>query len=148
MEALADKRRAMSITVVKALVALVPACLLFSGSLLLFFRAKTVSSLMQLLGAASLVLVVLTHVTEALHLFPWMHWGLEHSVGHYVDFCSAVLGLSLFPIGYFPSCACKATSLTTTPSGRRAPGSAFSNALGNSLSGEGRSLFGSRPTIS
>ena len=148
MATLADKRHAMSITLLKALVPLVPACVLFSGSLVLFFRAKTVSCLMQLLGAASLVLVVLTHVTEALHLFPWMHWGLEHSVGHYVDFWSAVLGLSLFPIGYFPSCACKATSLTTTPSGRRAPGSAFSKALSNYLSGEGRSLFGSRPTIS
>lgn len=46
------------------------------------------------------MLVILTHVFEALHLFPWMHWGLEHSVGHYLDFWSAVLGLTLFPIGY------------------------------------------------
>ena len=57
-------------------------------------------SFLQLLGAGCLVLVVLTHVSEALDLFPWMHWGLEDSVGHYVDFWSAVLGLSLFPIGY------------------------------------------------
>jgi hypothetical protein len=46
------------------------------------------------------VVVVFTHVSEALHLFPWMHWGLEHSIGHYLDFFSAVLGLTLFPIGY------------------------------------------------
>ena len=59
MATLADKRHAMSITLLKALVALVPACLLFSGSLVLFFRAKTVSCLMQLLGAVCLVLVVL-----------------------------------------------------------------------------------------
>jgi len=29
-----------------------------------------------------------------------MHWGLEHSVGPYLNYWSAVLGLSLFPIGY------------------------------------------------
>ena len=45
-------------------------------------------------------MVVLTHVSEALQLFPWMHWGGEHSVGHYLDFTSAVLGLTLFPLGY------------------------------------------------
>jgi len=46
------------------------------------------------------MVVVLTHVSEAFHLFPWMHWGLEQSVGHYLDFWSAVLGLTLFPVGY------------------------------------------------
>ncbi len=46
------------------------------------------------------MVVVLTHVSEALHLFPWMQWGLEHSVGHYLDLSGAVLGLTLFPIGY------------------------------------------------
>jgi hypothetical protein len=91
---------AMNVTLLKALVALVPACMLFSGSVVLFFRGKTVCSFLQLLGAGCLVVVVLTHVSEALHLFPWMHWGLEHSVGHYLDFWSAVLGLTLFPLGY------------------------------------------------
>ena len=90
----------MNVTLLKALVALVPASMLFSGSVVLFLRGKTVGSFFQLLGSGCLVLVVLTHVSEALHLFPWMHWGLEHSVGHYLDFWSAVLGLSLFPIGY------------------------------------------------
>jgi len=90
----------MNVTLLKALVALLPACMLFSGSVVLFFRGKTVCSVLQLLGAGCLVLVVLTHVSEALQLFPSMHWGLEHSVGHYLDFWSAVLGLTLFPIGY------------------------------------------------
>ena len=53
-----------------------------------------------MLGAGCLVVVVLTHLREALHLLPWMHWGLEHSAGHYLDLGSAVLGLTLFPIGY------------------------------------------------
>jgi hypothetical protein len=55
---------------------------------------------LQILGAGCLVVVVLTHICEALHLFPWMDWGLEDSVGHYVDLSSAVLGLTLFPVGY------------------------------------------------
>jgi hypothetical protein len=90
----------MNVTLLKALVALVPAGILFAGSALLFLRGRTLGSLLQLLGAGCLVMVVLTHLCEALHLFPWMHWGLEHSVGPYLDLWNAVLGLMLFPIGY------------------------------------------------
>src|SRR5216684_6286128 len=90
----------MNVALFKALVALVPVFMLFSGSLVWFRRRKTSCSFLQLLGAACLVMVVLSHVCEALHLFPWMHWGMEHSIGHYLDMWSAVLGLTLFPIGY------------------------------------------------
>jgi hypothetical protein len=90
----------MNITLLKALVALVPVCLLFFWSLVLFFRGKTLCSFLQLLGAGCLVVVILTHISEALQLFPRMHWGLPNSVGHYLDFWSAVLGLMLFPVGY------------------------------------------------
>ena len=83
-----------------AFAALVPACMLFAGSAVLFFRGKTVCSFLQLLGAGCLVVVVLTHVSETLSLFPRMHWGLEHSAGHYLDLGSAVLGLTFFPVGY------------------------------------------------
>ena len=87
---------------VKSLLALLPAFrfLLFSGSIVLFLKAKTATSLLQLLGAGCLMVVVLAHVFEVLHLFPWMDWGLENSFGHYLDLSSAVLGLTLFPIGY------------------------------------------------
>jgi hypothetical protein len=44
--------------------------------------------------------VVLTHVCESLHLFPGMHWGLEHSASHYLDLTNAILGFTLFPTGY------------------------------------------------
>jgi hypothetical protein len=71
-----------------------------------------VSSATRALGAGCLVVVVLTHFSEALHLFPWMHWGDAHSVGHYLDFGSAVLGLVLFPLGYLLD-ALKKTRLTT-----------------------------------
>lgn len=90
----------MNVTLLKALVALVPVCMLFAGAAALSLRRKTVSSFLQLLGAGSLVVVVLTHICEAIHLFPWMHFGLEHSLGHYLDFGSAVLGLTFFPFGY------------------------------------------------
>ena len=90
----------MNITLIKALMALLPAFMLFSGSVVLFVRRKTVCSVLQLLGAGCLIVVVLTHVCEALRLFPWMDWGLEHSAGHYLDLWAAVLGLFLFPVGY------------------------------------------------
>jgi hypothetical protein len=90
----------MSATLIKALTALVPACALLSGSVVLFFRARTVPSFLQLLGAGALTIVVLTHICEALQLLPWMHWGLPDSVGHYLDLGSAALGITLFPLGY------------------------------------------------
>ena len=84
----------------KALVALLPACLLLSGSIILFLRGKTSYLFMQLFGAGCILVVVLTHVCEGLHLFPGMGWGIEHSAGHYVDLAGAVLGVTLFPAGY------------------------------------------------
>ena len=90
----------MNVTLLKALIALLPACALFSGSAVLFSRTKAVSAFLQLLGAGGLVVVVLTHVAEALNLFRGMQWGLEDSVGHYVDLGSAIVALTLFPTGY------------------------------------------------
>src|SRR6266568_3876790 len=63
-------------------------------------RAKAAWRCVQLLGAGCLLVVVLTHIAEALKLFPSMQWGSPSSVGHYLDFSSAVLGLTLFPVGY------------------------------------------------
>jgi hypothetical protein len=93
----------MNVELFKKMVALFPACLLLSGSTILFLRGKTLYPFMQLFGAGCIMVVVLAHVCEALHLFPGMHWGLEHSAGHYIgyiDLGSAVLGLTLFPAGY------------------------------------------------
>ena len=90
----------MNVTLVTPLAALAPVCMLLFASAVMFFREKSVPSLLQLVGAGCLVVVVLAHICEALHLFPWMHWGDEHSVGHYLNFGSAILGLTLFPLGY------------------------------------------------
>lgn len=90
----------MNDMLLRALLALLPAGMLLSGSIVLFLRARSVSSRLQLLGAGCLAVVVLAHLSEALDLFSWMRWGLEDSVGHYLDLSSAVLGLTLFPLGY------------------------------------------------
>src|SRR5215472_3610597 len=74
----------------KALIAFVPVCLLFAWSLVSFVHGKAVGSFLQFLGAGCLVVVVLTHVSEALDLLPCMHWGSPHSMGHYLDLWSAV----------------------------------------------------------
>jgi threonine/homoserine/homoserine lactone efflux protein len=60
----------MNGTLLKALVVLTLACMLFIGSIVLLARGKTVFTLLQVLGAGCLVLVALTHICEALHLFP------------------------------------------------------------------------------
>lgn len=90
----------MDPTLFKALLALLPGSALFAGALLLFSKSRSPCSLLQLLGAFCLLLVILAHLCEGLHLLPWMGWGLEHSVGHYLDLCAAVLGIALFPAGY------------------------------------------------
>lgn len=78
----------------------IPACLLFGGSVVLLSRKRSLASWLQLIGSASLMMVVLMHFAEAFDVMSWMRWGLEDSEGHYLDLGSAVLGLTLFPIGY------------------------------------------------
>jgi len=90
----------MSATLIKSFVALVPSSMLFVGSIILFSKTKNVGSVLQLLGAGCLIVMILTHVAKALQLFPFMHWGQEHSIGHYFDLISAILGITLFPLGY------------------------------------------------
>ena len=53
-----------------------------------------------LLGSACLVVVVLTHVAEACHIFPSMGWVLPDSPEHYLDLVSAILGCALLPLGF------------------------------------------------
>jgi succinate dehydrogenase/fumarate reductase cytochrome b subunit len=89
----------MNATLLRALIAFVPVSMLLIGAAVFFSRRKTIGSFLQTLGAASLLIVVLTHVCEALRLFPSMHWGEKHSAGHYLDLSSAILALVLLPTG-------------------------------------------------
>jgi len=90
-------------TLATALVALLPASILLFASWVQFARRSSGAFLLQLVGAAGLVIVVLSHLCEGLGVLPWMGWGLEHSVGHYVDLAGALLAAVLFPVGYLLS---------------------------------------------
>jgi hypothetical protein len=46
--------------------------MLFSGSMVMFLRSRKTALFLQLFGAGCLLVVVFTHVLEALHLFPSM----------------------------------------------------------------------------
>jgi hypothetical protein len=59
----------------------------------------TVGRCLLFLAFVCLVIVVLTHVAERLHVFPSMGWGLPDSPGHYLDLVSAVLGAMLLVAG-------------------------------------------------
>jgi hypothetical protein len=84
-----------------ALVAIgIPVFALLCGSVLLFAKEKSVWSFLQVVGAGCLVIVVLTHICEALGLFVWMYWGLKSSVGHYLDLLCAIVGVTVFSLGY------------------------------------------------
>jgi len=90
----------MNPTFAKALIGLFPGSILLLGSGIIFLRRRTTSSLLQVIGASGFVTVGLTHVCEAAHFLPWMKWGLGNSPGHYLDLASALVALTLFPIGY------------------------------------------------
>src|SRR5881275_966918 len=90
----------MNDAAVKASVALIPVGALFTGATIIFVRRRSMSSFLQLVGAAGLVAVILTHVFEGLRVFPRMGWGSQHSVGHYLDLLSAILAVTLFSLGY------------------------------------------------
>ena len=90
----------MSATLLKSLIAFIPAVMVLFGATLLFRKDRRASSLLQLLGAVSFLLVIFAHISEALQWFPAMGWGQEHSVGHYLDLAGVSLGATLFPLGY------------------------------------------------
>jgi len=90
----------MDAMLLKSIVACGPIGLLLIGSIVFFSRGINLSSVLQIAGAASLMVVVIAHICEALHVLSWMRWGEERSVGHYLDLTGAILGFTLFPLGY------------------------------------------------
>jgi hypothetical protein len=81
-------------TVVVALIIGVPILLLFVLATRRFISRPTVSGAFLVLGAASLSVMVLTHIAEGLRLFPGMGWGRRHSPGHYLDLLSVYAGIA------------------------------------------------------
>src|SRR5213080_4990887 len=67
----------MNHAAVKAFVALIPVCALFTGATIIFVRRRSMSSFLQLVGTAGLVTVILTHVFEGLRVFPPMGLGIS-----------------------------------------------------------------------
>jgi hypothetical protein len=84
----------MNGTLVVALVIGVPIVTLLVLSLRQFLRRPSMSAAFPVLGAAGLMVMVLTHVAEALRLFPAMGWGQRHSMGHYIDWGSTFAGIA------------------------------------------------------
>jgi hypothetical protein len=91
----------MKVALLKLLVASILVGILLAATVVAFARGRTVSSSLRLGGAGCLVVVVLAHAAETLRLFPGMHWGDPHSIGHYVDLTSAVLGITLLFLGSY-----------------------------------------------
>ena len=83
----------------KSTLALLPTGVLVVASAIMFGRERRVWSVLQLAGALGMMLVVIAHFCEALQIFSWMGWGQEHSPGHYLDLSSAMVGITLFPLG-------------------------------------------------
>jgi len=82
------------------LVAGIAAVLLLLGSVVLLRRHRSLPCLMQVVGVAGVLVVVLAHAAETFGLLAWMGWGQEHSAGHYLDLIGAVMAAVLFPLGY------------------------------------------------
>jgi hypothetical protein len=62
--------------------------------------AMTIGRFLEIFGSACLLIVVLTHVAEAFHIFPAMGWGKLNSAGHYLDLVSAIRAATLLPLGF------------------------------------------------
>lgn len=90
-------------TLTAALAALLPTSVLLFASGLQFARRKSPAFLLQLIGTAALMIVVLAHLCEGTGVLPAMGWGREHSAGHYLDLTAALLAAVLFPVGYLLS---------------------------------------------
>ena len=56
-------------TLTKALIALLPAGISLAGSTVMFLREKRPWSVLQLLGAAGMVIVAVSHVCETVQIF-------------------------------------------------------------------------------
>jgi hypothetical protein len=85
-------------TLTKTIGLAIPAAAFLVWSGAVWQRARTSATLLRVIAAVCLLVVVLTHVAESRQWLPVMRWGQPDSAGHYLDFASAVLGVSLFVV--------------------------------------------------
>ena len=81
--------------VLKGLLALVAVGVFLCVSAALFRTRKSFGSALQALGIGCFAVMALTHVFEAFSILPALGWGQPHSVGHFIDLVSALLGVTL-----------------------------------------------------
>ncbi len=81
-------------------VVLTLALILTAGALILWLRARRITALLQLIGAAGILVVAVAHLAETAHFLSFMGWGRPDTVGHYLDLAGAIVGGTLFPGGY------------------------------------------------
>lgn len=63
-------------------------------------RTRALGSLFEMIGAAGLAVLGVTHLCEGLHLLPWMRWGMQGGPGHYLNLASLAVAITLLPLGY------------------------------------------------
>jgi SAM-dependent methyltransferase len=91
---------ALMLTLTEALIALLPTGILLAGSTVMCVRERRPWSVIQLVGAAGMLVVAFSHVCEALQILPWMRLGQGNSVGHFLDLFGAIIAVTLFPLGF------------------------------------------------
>ena len=79
----------------KGLLALVGTFTFLGVSVSVLMTRRGVSSVLLALGCGSFAVMALTHVFEAYSLLPRLGWGKPHTVGHFIDLITALLGITL-----------------------------------------------------
>ena len=93
----------MNATLFKALFLFLFALVLFVWLFSKFLKRKILAYLLELIGAGFLAVVGVVHIFEAEKWFEFMHWGSPHSIGHYLDFFSAIASVGFLLIGFILS---------------------------------------------
>jgi succinate dehydrogenase/fumarate reductase cytochrome b subunit len=108
----------MNLALLKGVLALAATSALLVGSAILYRRRGTMGSVLQLLAVTCFVIVAFTHVLEPLQIFPGMGWGQPRSIGHYIDVCAAILGLTLMFAGLLPQHVQRTSRVNSRPNER------------------------------
>jgi hypothetical protein len=90
----------MNFTLSKILILFVAAAVLLIRTASFVLHQPSAARVLQLCVSVALMIVVLTHVAEALSLFTFMGWGRPNSMGHYLDLLSLALGIVFLLVGH------------------------------------------------